>query len=302
MSGFWSAWVIFFVVLNAGMVTFLMIYAIRVRIPTDKDGNTTHVWAHGTIREGLRPLPLWWVLMSVASIIFAIYYLVLYPGFGRFPGTLGWSSEQQVAEAIADNERQSAMLRELVATQSLDELAVNADVVRAGKVLFVDNCAACHGGEGKGNQIIGAPDLTDDDWLHGDSEEALRVSIVNGRNGVMPPLGAALGERGVRAVATYVYELNGRDWPGGEYMMREGREHFQALCVACHGQEGKGNPALGAPDLTDDIWLYGSKRADIMDAVNNGRSGQMPGWEGRLTDDQITLIMAWIRAAGKGSE
>lgn len=300
MSGFWSAWVVFFVVLNCALVTFLLIYSIRVRIPTDDDGTTGHVWAHGAIREGVRRLPLWWVLLSAGSIVFAVVYLVLYPGFGRFPGTFEWSSVSQVERALATNEQRRAGLHERVRTQTLATLAAEPDAVRAGGALFGDNCAACHGADGQGNRVIGAPDLTDDAWLYGGGEDAIRTSIVRGRAGVMPALGQALGEHGVRAVATYVYELNGRDWPRDD-LVREGKAHYQSLCVACHGPNGKGNPALGAPDLTDDSWLYGNKRSAIATSVRDGRRGVMPGWDERLGSEEIGLVMAWIRAAGSDS-
>ncbi|MDX1608502.1 MAG: cytochrome-c oxidase, cbb3-type subunit III [Halofilum sp. (in: g-proteobacteria)] len=299
MSGFWTGWVVFFVLLNGVLVTFLFIYAIRVRIPVDADGTTGHVWAHGAIREGVRRLPRWWVLMSAAFLVFAVVYLVRYPGLGGFPGTLGWDSVEQVERARAANAERRADLLRRVRTQPLAALAADPQVVRAGDALFGDNCAACHGVNGEGNQTIGAPDLTDDAWLYGDSDEALRTSLVAGRKGVMPAFGEALGERGVREVAAYVYELNGRDWPR-EDLVAAGRERFQTLCVSCHGADGTGNTQLGAPNLTDDSWLYGGRLETIMAGVRDGRQGVMPGWEGRLADEEIRILMAWVRAAGAG--
>lgn len=298
MSGFWSGWVIFFVLLNMLLVVFLMIFALRVRIPVAEDGTTGHVWAHGAIRESVRRLPLWWVLMAVGLIAFAVVYLVLYPGMGSYKGTLGWSSAEQVRQAQERHQAQLADLHELVRTQPVSALAEDPRVVRAGGVLFDENCAACHGPGGKGNTVIGAPDLTDGAWLYGGDEDAIRTSIVEGRAGVMPGFGDALGEQGVREVATYVYTLNGREWPRPD-LVRAGAERYQQTCVACHGPEGRGNPQMGAPDLTDDNWLYGGRRSDIAAAVRNGLEGEMPGWDGRLAAEDIEMLIAWIRAAGE---
>lgn len=301
MSGFWSGWVIFFVALNMLLVIFLLIFALRVRIPVAEDGTTGHVWAHGALREAVRRLPLWWVLMAVGLIVFSVVYLVLYPGLGSYAGTLGWSSAEQVRQEQVRNQAKLADLHELVRTQPVAELAQDPRVVRAGGVLYDENCAACHGPGGEGNTVIGAPDLTDDAWLYGGGEDAIRSSIVAGRAGQMPGFGNALGEQGVREVATFVYTLNGRDWPRPD-LVRAGAERYQQLCVACHGPEGRGNPAMGAPDLTDESWLYGARRADIEVAVRNGRSGVMPGWEERLGAEDIEMLIAWIRAAGEGEE
>lgn len=298
MSGFWSGWVIFFVLLNGLLVIFLLVFALRVRIPVAEDGTTGHVWAHGAIRESVRRLPLWWVLMAVGLIVFAAVYLVLYPGFGSYPGTLGWSSAEQVRQQQAEHRAQLAALHEQVRTQPVSALVEDPQVVRAGGVLFEENCAACHGPGGAGNTVVGAPDLTDGAWLYGGGEDAIRTSIVEGRAGVMPGFGGALGERGVREVATYVYELNGREWPRRD-LARAGAARYQQLCVACHGPQGKGNPDLGAPDLTDNAWLYGGRRADIAESVRNGRQGNMPAWGERLAAEDIEMLIAWIRANGQ---
>lgn len=298
MSGFWSAWIIFFVTLNWGLVTFLLVYSTRVPIPTQADGTTGHVWAHGAIREGVRRLPLWWVLLSAFMIVFAVFYLVLYPGFGSYSGTLGWSAAEQVQTSIARNAERRAALVERATTTPAAELAGDPQVLRAAAVLFEDNCAACHGRDGRGNTAVGAPDLTDDAWLYGDGE-AIRASIAGGRGGVMPALGAALGEDGVREVAAYVYRLNGRD--GADAALAEaGKARYQTLCIACHGPDATGNPALGAPNLSDDAWLYGGELATIETSVRDGRQGKMPAWDSRLSDADISMLSAWIHAAGAG--
>jgi len=297
MSAFWSGWIIFFVVLNWSLVTFLVIYAIRVPIPTAEDGTTGHVWAHGTIREGVRQLPKWWMAMSVLFIVFAVVYLSRYPGFGHFKGSLDWTSAGEVAQAQARNDERQADMNARIQAQSITALAGDPQVVRAGGVLFGDNCAACHGEKARGNQAVGAPNLTDDAWLYGGDDDTLHETLVEGRQGAMPALGAALGEDGTRAVAAYVYQLNGRESPHPE-LVAAGKERFQTYCTACHGPEGKGNPAMGAANLTDDDWLYGGSLETIITTLENGRSGQMPAWNERLGPRDIKAVAAWVRAQG----
>ncbi|WP_067563115.1 cytochrome-c oxidase, cbb3-type subunit III [Halofilum ochraceum] len=301
MSAFWSGWIIFFVTLNWLLVTFLLIYGTRVPIPTYRDGTTGHVWAHGAIREGVRRLPMWWVVLSLVVIVFGTVYLFRYPGFGAFGGTQEWTSEERVQRHMAENEERLSLLFDRVRTESVDTLARDPQVIHAGQVLYEDNCAACHGANAGGNQVIGAPNLVDDAWLYGDSVEAIHTSLTKGRQGQMPALGSALGERGTRAVAAYVYEMNGRDWPR-EDLVAEGEELYASQCVACHGPEGKGKTAMGAPDLTDDSWLYGGRLEDIITSIRDGRSGVMPGWSERLREEEIRILTAWVRAGGPAQD
>lgn len=299
MSAFWIGWVIFFVVLNWALATVLLIYATWVHIPTDTDGTTGHVWAHGAIREAVRRLPGWWTMGSIALLLFGIGYLVLYPGFGGSKSIFGWSSEEQVQHEVARNEIRRASLFEDVREMPIEQLSENPQVLAAGDVLYADNCAACHGGDGRGNQSLGAPDLFDDSWLYGGSTQAIKTSLLEGRSGVMPALGSGLGERGTRAVAAYVYELNGRDWPRKD-LVTEGEKIYAQQCVACHGPGGKGKPAMGAPDLTDESWLYGGKLPDIATSVRAGRNGVMPAWDERLGSEEIRILTAWIVAGDPG--
>lgn len=297
MSAFWSGWIIFFVTLNWLLVTFLLIYGTRVPIPTDRDGTTGHVWAHGALREGVRRLPMWWVILSVVAIVFGTIYLFRYPGFGAFGGTQGWTSDNRVQRQVEANEARLAPLFERVRNESVDTLAGDPQVIHTGQVLYEENCAACHGGDAAGNQAIGAPALFDDAWLYGDSVEAIHTSLMEGRSGVMPALGGALGERGTRAVAAYVYEMNGRDWPRDD-LVAAGEALYASQCVACHGPEGKGKTEMGAPDLTDNNWLYGGRLEDIIVSIREGRNGVMPGWSERLRAEEIRILTAWLRAGG----
>lgn len=295
MSSFWSGWVIFFVVLNWALVTGLFVYAMVVKIPTDDDGTTGHVWAHGVLREGVRKLPLWWGLISVGSLTFAIFYLFYYPGFGSHPGHLNWTAGQEVRQDLAVNATRESGFVKRIEQQSVAELAQQPDVIEQGHMLFADNCAACHGPQGQGNRLIGAPNLTDDIWLYGDGA-AISHSIREGRRGNMPAFGTILDKKAIREVAEYVYTLSGGD-TSHDQLVDAGEKRFATTCAACHGADGKGNPSLGAPNLTDQDWLYSDSISGIMTSIRDGRQGVMPAWKDRLSDTQIKILMAWMEAA-----
>ncbi len=296
MSGFWSVWVMVLACVTAAVSLFLFVWAMRMRIPTDADGTTGHVWAHGALREAVRPLPLWWVLISVGTFVFAVVYLVLYPGFGSFAGKLGWSSQDQLQRnATANAAKLEARLGPLRAV-GLDQLAADKDAGALGHRLYLDNCAACHGREALGNHTVGAPDLTDADWLYGGDPETILTSILDGRNGVMPPLESALGHNGVSDVAVYVVSQSGAQ--AAPEWIAAGKARFDALCVACHGADGRGNAALGAPNLFDKASLYGLGIEQVEESVRKGRNGVMPAWRQRLTADEARLITAWVIAQG----
>ena len=290
MSGFWSGWVQFLVVLNMGITFFLFIFAIRARIPKLPDGTTGHVWAHGVIREGLHDLPMWWIVSSAGWFLVAWIYLVLYPGFGNNPGVLGWTSHQQLEERLAKNRERLEYTYEQFRGLALERLALDEDAHRIGHRLFIDNCSACHGRNGQGNP--GFPRLNDNFWTWGGSPDDILATITHGRNGMMAPLGAALGEQGTRETAHYVASLSGMEHDPA--LVEAGKERFGTLCAACHGPDAKGNPMLGAPDLTAGIFLHSVGVEGIIETINEGRTGEMPAWLGRLDEDEIRLVAAWV--------
>lgn len=290
MSLFWSLWVMFLVVLNLGITLFLFLWAPRASIPVQADGTSGHVWAHGVLREGVRKLPLWWVVMSAAMFVAGFAYLALFPGFGAFKGLLGWTSHRQLAQAVAANDARLGELMKRFSLYPIEQLADDPAAQQLGERLFMDNCAACHGRTAKGNVMVGAPDLTDGDWLYGGDGKAIYTSIHDGRAGVMPPW-ASLGEDNVKHLVQYVLGLSGA--PHDEAQAPAARPLF-ATCAACHGPDGKGNPALGAPNLTDRIWLHGGTPADIEKTIHDGRQGHMPAWSPRLDDDQIRVLAAYV--------
>lgn len=290
MSTGWSLWVMFLVVLNMGITFFLYLWGPRAKIPTLPDGTSGHVWAHGVLREGVRKLPLWWVLFSGAMFVIGFIYLALFPGFGSFKGLLGWTSHGELAHNVAVNEAALAPLMERFKLYPVEQLASDPAALQMGKVLFEDNCAACHQRSAKGNVALGAPDLSDGDWLYGGSGSDITTSIHDGRSGVMPPW-ASLGADNVKNLAQYVLSLSGA--PHDAAKAAAGQPLF-ATCAACHGAEGKGNPALGAPNLTDKVWLRGSSVADIEKSIGEGRQGHMPAWSPRLSDEQVRVVAAYV--------
>jgi cytochrome c oxidase cbb3-type subunit 3 len=290
MSLGWSLWVMFLVVLNMGISLFLFLWGPWTKIPTLPDGTSGHVWAHGALREGVRRLPLWWVLFSGSMFLGGIGYLVLYPGFGNHKGVLGWTSHGELARDTTANEAKLEPLMHRFQLYPVEQLAGDPAAQQIGQRLFDDNCAACHGRAAKGNQPLGAPDLTDPDWLYGGDGAAITASIHDGRAGVMPPW-ASLGEANVKNLAQYVLSLSGS--PHDATTAAAAQPLF-ATCAACHGADGKGNPALGAPNLTDHIWLHGGRVADIETTINNGRQGHMPAWSPRLSDEQIHVLAAYV--------
>ena len=161
-----------------------------------------------------------------------------------------------------------------------------------GARLYEDSCAGCHGMAARGSFVVGAPDLTDGDWLYGDDTDTILASIMDGRGGVMPGWEGVLGRDGVNEVAAYVLSLNGVNAPAD--WVAAGKTRFDTLCVTCHGADGHGNRALGAPNLTDSRWLYGGDFASVTQSIRHGRSGVMPPWRHRLSEDQARVIAAWL--------
>lgn len=297
MNGFWSAWVIALIVLNLGIALFLFVWAQRVEIPTRPDGTTGHTWAHGVLRESVRRLPRWWVIVSATGFICAAIYLALYPGFGGFAGLLRWTSLGEYERVVVEEgQRLDALYAELD-TRPIDQFASGHPLMTVGRRLYLDNCAACHGTEALGNAALGAPNLVDDVWQYGGDARTVVASILDGRRGVMPPWGDALGREGVVEVAQYVRALS--NGTAASESHASGKARYESTCAACHGLEGKGLQPLGAPDLTDDDWLYGSDLASVMGSIRDGRSGEMPAWRGRLSENEARAIAAWLYTSGE---
>jgi len=274
----------------AGIVACLLLLWVASRRKVMAADNTTgHVWDED-LRELNNPLPLWWMGLVVLTVVFSFAYLVFYPGLGSFAGTLGWTQRQAYDAEVERLQQQVAPLYARFTGMNAPQLAGDAQAMRIGERLFINNCAQCHGSDARGSK--GFPDLTDADWLYGGSHDKIVETITQGRHGVMPPMAAALGSpQDVRNVAQYVLSLSSSPHDG--FAAQAGKAKFTA-CAACHGVNGKGNPALGAPDLTDKVWLHGWGEPAIVDAITRGKDNQMPAHADKLTPEQIRVLAAYV--------
>jgi cytochrome c oxidase cbb3-type subunit 3 len=292
MSDFFnSGWSIFVAATTiVGLVACLalLIVASRRRVMAD-DNTTGHVW-DVDLREMNNPLPRWWMYLFVITVVFAGVYLALYPGLGKFPGVLGWSSTGQYKSEQQRAQEQIAQIFAKFKGKSAEELAKDSQAMGIGERLFGNNCAQCHGSDARGSK--GFPNLTDGDWLYGGTLETITETITKGRVGVMPPMAAAVGTaEDVKNVANYVLSLSGG--PHNAAAAQLGKPKF-AVCAACHGPEGKGMTALGAPNLTDKIWLHGWGEAAVVAMINGGKTNVMPAFAERLSAEQIHVLAAYV--------
>ncbi|KEA62785.1 Cytochrome c oxidase subunit CcoP [Marinobacterium lacunae] len=291
MSAFWSAWVSVITLAVILGCTWLL-FATRKSEKHKETTEETLGHEFDGIEEYDNPLPKWWFQMFLGTVIFGLGYLALYPGLGNFQGLLGWSSHGQWEEEMAHAEEQYRPVFQKYAALSIEQLQSEEDGLKMGQRMFSNNCAVCHGSAGTG--AYGFPNLTDNDWLYGGEPQTLITTIANGRNGGMPAWGQVLGEDGVRDVTSYVLSLSGAaDSLDGDAVAR-GQSQFQALCAACHGADGKGTQALGAPNLTDNTWLYGGSFEQVAHSIRNGRAGVMPAHKDLLSDEKIHLIAAYV--------
>lgn len=289
MSNFWSVWIIAIVLLNIVGCAWLLMWTRKMNLADmPADGTTGH--EYDGIREYNNPLPRWWLVLFWITLLFGAAYLVLYPGLGRFGGVLGWTSHGEVAKDAAAYQQQYGALYASYAKVPIEELAKDPRAMKIGARLFANNCAACHGTDAHGAR--GFPNLTDDDWLYGGTPDRLVETITQGRNGMMPAWQATLGDDGVKKVAHYVLSLSGRK--ADTRLAAEGQALFNSNCVACHGPEGKGNPMLGAPTLTDGVWLYGGTEATVIKTIAEGRNGHMPAQKETLGAERIHLLAAYV--------
>ncbi|MCR9104004.1 MAG: cytochrome-c oxidase, cbb3-type subunit III [Gammaproteobacteria bacterium] len=292
MADFWSLWIILLTI-----VSFLLIIWILFANRTRDQGTTEETTGHNYdgIEEYDNPLPAWWFYMFVITIVWGVGYLIAYPGMGNFPGLLGWTQIGQYEERVAAADAEFGAMRRSYLTQSVEEIADDPAVRKMGMRMFGNNCAQCHGADAKGS--FGFPNLTDDDWIYGGDAASIKATLVNGRRAAMPAWLAVLGEDGIAATTEYVLSLNG-DAVDAD-LAGEGKQSFTTYCAACHGADGKGNQALGAPNLTNGIWLYGGTREQIAHTLRAGRNGQMPAFSETLSEDKIHILSAYVYGLNK---
>ncbi len=297
MSDFISeGWALFVSAIVVGGLVYciaVLLGAARHKIIRDAQGNvlkdTGHVW-DGDLRELNNPLPRWWMILFVITVAFSIAYLYLYPGLGAHPGSLGWSQVGQLKDEIKKAKATEEQVYAKFKAASVEDLARDPQARAIGERLFLNNCAACHGSDARGGKSF--PNLTDKDWLHGGSPDKIIETLNEGRRGQMPVMAGAVGSaEEVRQVANYVLSLSGS--AHNALAAELGREKFKA-CAACHGADGKGNQALGAPNLTDKVWLHGWGEAAIVEIVTKGKVNVMPAQKDRYSPEQIKVLAAYV--------
>jgi len=303
-SGFWNLFVMAVTFASIAACAWLLVVMNKVRTkgktpPAAAGAKTTettgHVW-DGDLAEYNNPLPKWWLNLFWITIVFSVVYLVLYPGFGNFPGILGWTSSEAYATERSALDAKTQQLFDKFQKADVKALAADPEAHALGERLFLNYCSQCHGSAAQGGK--GFPNLTDSDWLYGGEPETIKTTITNGRMGVMPALGPALGPDGVKEVVAYVRSLSGL--PHDPLRAQLGKPRFAQTCAACHGPDGKGNQTIGAPNLTDNIWLYGSSEATIAEGVNKGRHATgsehlpMPAFKDMLGDGKIHVLAAYV--------
>ncbi len=291
MGIFWNFWIIGLTLTNLVLVLWVLLANRKIAVSDqDEAENKTTGHVYDGIEEYDNPLPRWWFIMFIGTFIYAGAYLLVYPGLGSWPGLFGWTSVKELRGHQQQADARYADTFGTYANTPIEELAQNPEAMKMGLRLFSNNCAVCHGADGGGN--YGFPNLTDHDWLYGGTPEKIKESITLGRKGAMPGWGALIGETGVVNVSEYVLQISGQEHDAAKAEL--GAKVYTQNCVACHGVDGKGNQALGAPNLTDDIWLYGGEPQDIRVSVRVGRNGEMPAQQELLKPDRIHLLAAYV--------
>ncbi|MBK7001104.1 MAG: cytochrome-c oxidase, cbb3-type subunit III [Rhodoferax sp.] len=297
ISDFWSFYVAGITLASILACVLLLWFSGKAKAMTASDNTTGHVW-DGDLREMNNPLPRWWVWMFIITIVFALAYLALYPGLGAYNGKLGWTERGQYDAEIKKGNDEIAPLYARFSSMKPEDVARDPQAHAIGERLFQNNCSQCHGSDARGSK--GFPNLTDNDWLYGGAPETIKETITKGRIGNMPPMAAAVGSADdVKNVANYVLSLSKS--PHDAARAELGKAKFM-VCAACHGVDGKGNQALGAPNLTDNIWLHGSGENAIIAMVNGGKTNPMPAQAERLTEGQIQVLASYVWGLSNGGK
>ncbi|WP_100657306.1 cytochrome-c oxidase, cbb3-type subunit III [Alteromonas flava] len=311
MSMFWTIWIS---VITLGLIFgcyLLLRWCLSNQTGVPEGESMGHEF--DGIEEINNPLPKWWTILFYIVIVWGLVYLVLYPGLGSYKGLLGWTSSNQGVLTLEESKaKQQAAIENNALVQydreikfanerfdpifaeyakvPVEELVKNEEAVKVGQRLFLQNCSQCHGSDARG-QNGGFPNLTDDDWLYGGSGDKIKETLINGRQGAMPGWLAPFGEQGIKEIVAYTLSLSGREVD--QSLKDAGKVRF-AACAACHGMDGKGNQMLGAPNLTDNIWLYGGSERAVTETLNYGRNGMMPSFAKTLGEDKIHVVATYV--------
>jgi cytochrome c oxidase cbb3-type subunit 3 len=293
-SGFWNIYIVVLTligIVGCGVLLWSQSKHKIVLPPGAKAQTQTtgHMWDED-LTELNTPMPRWWMWLFYITIVFALAYLVLYPGLGNYAGSLGWKSTEAYQQELKQAEADYGPLFAKYQQQDLKAVAADPQAHAIGERLFLTYCAQCHGSDARGSK--GFPNLTDRDWLHGGEPDVIKTTIMNGRNGVMPSMAAALGsDKDVENVAHYVLSLSGSTSDPIKSVL--GKAKFGA-CAACHGADGHGNQAIGAPNLSDRIWLYGGSADTIMETIRKGRNNTMPAFKDFLGEAKVHVLAAYV--------
>lgn len=289
-SGFWGYFIATVTLLGIAWCLWLLVSQRRwLKVSKEDVTDTGHVW-DGDLRELNNPVPRWWTIMYVLMCIFGLGYLFLYPGLGHFSGALGYTTEQEIEQR---QQAYAESVRPLYAKfdgMTIPQLAHNAEAEQIGQRLFLNYCAQCHGSDARGSASF--PNLVEGDSLYPRTPEAIMQTITQGRNGIMPSFAGVIDGATASDIAQYVRSFSGL--AHNQLAAIRGQRAYATNCVACHGVDGKGNKALGAPNLTDGVWLYGSSERRIVEAITNGLNNRMPAQEHILTPEQIRMLTAWV--------
>ena len=298
MTTFWSWYV---TLLTSGTILGLIWLVLSTRKGQRPDTTEETVGhAFDGIEEFDNPLPKWWFMLFILTIVFAIGYLVLYPGMGNWKGLLpgyadGWTGVNQWKKEMDKADAQYGPIYAKYAAMPISAVAQDEQALKMGGRLFASNCSVCHGSDAKG--AYGFPNLTDNEWRWGGEPDAIKTTLLNGRHAVMPAWAEVIGESGVKNVSAYVLtELAGRKLPeGASADIEAGKKVFATSCVACHGPQGKGVAAMGAPNLTNpSAFIYGTSFTQLQQTIRYGRQGVMPSQEAFLGNDKVHLLAAYV--------
>ncbi len=294
-SGFWPIYISVITIASIiGTWVFVKSHTTRKLAPGEKAELIEHTWDED-LQDLNNPLPRWWLGLFYATLAFALVYLALWPGLGNFGGVLGWTSKGEYEAEVKAAEAKFQPVYAGFMKQDIATVAASPEAQAIGRNLFLTYCSQCHGSDAAG--ATGFPNLTDHDWLYGGEPDTIKTTITDGRNGVMPALGEALGPQGTKEVANYVLSLSGRKHDAA--LAEAGKQKFADNCAACHMPDGTGMAAMGAPNLTDKVWLYGGSEATIIETISKGRNGVMPASSQTLgttsnQDAKLHLLAAYV--------
>ena len=289
-SEFWHWYIAILTVISILACVWLIRWMTSGFEKTDKVEDTGHVW-DGDLTELNNPLPRWWLGLFYITLAFGSFYLLLFPGLGKFSGLLDWTSKGQYEQEVERVEAEVGPLFARYQQTPVVDLIKDETALKVGERLYINYCTTCHGSDARGAR--GFPNLRDGDWLWGGTPDAIKTTLMQGRQAAMPAWEAALGgERGVDEVAQYVLSLSGRATISE--LADKGKVKYEMFCAACHGVDGTGNTALGAANLTDDIWLYGGSLTRISESIAIGRNGVMPAQGEFLGEAKVHLLTAYI--------